>query len=101
MTRDLGGRGLDFPEADYLVVYSPLRDVNSMYQEIGRIRSTRLTKKDVYILYYANTAEQVKAGLLLQGMLRLNSTKRHPVFEIAEESWRAVAPVSLGIGQAC
>jgi ERCC4-related helicase len=61
ITRDTGKRGLDLPEADYAVFYSPKSREDVTWQEVSRIRSTTSNKKDTYILNYAETAESDKA----------------------------------------
>lgn len=68
ITRLLGGRGFDFPQADYAIFYSPKHDESVMWQELLRIRSSRRRTKEAYILYYAYTVEQDKAHSLVKQM---------------------------------
>ncbi len=60
ITRDSGKRGLDLPEGDFAVFYSPKSRDDVTWQEVSRIRGTIHNKKPTYVLYYANTAEQRK-----------------------------------------
>jgi superfamily II DNA/RNA helicase len=86
MTRDLGGRGLDFPDARHLVLYSPRSDFTSADQEVCRIRSNRDDPKPVYLLYYARTAEESKAQALLAKMSSAHTVGGHNAYEIRETS---------------
>src|SRR5262249_3447932 len=62
MTRALGLRGLDFPDADAMVLYSAKRDWRVMDQEMCRIRSQRYhrPRKPIYVLCYSGTYETEK-----------------------------------------
>jgi hypothetical protein len=64
VTRKLGGRGFDLPQAKYAVFYSPKEDADVMWQEMLRIRSLKAAPKCAYILYYQGTAEQRKLDRL-------------------------------------
>jgi ERCC4-related helicase len=79
MTRRLGGRGFDFPQADYAVFYSPKQEEAVMWQELLRFRSSRRTTKDAYILYYAGTVERDKASRLCEAMQRVAEKGYHIV----------------------
>lgn len=82
MTRDLGGRGLDFPNARYMVLYSPKSDFTSVDQEICRIRSNRQDTKPIYLLYYASTAEELKACVLLEEMKAAQTLGGYKTYQI-------------------
>lgn len=62
MTRDLGKRGLDFPMARSLILFSPKSSARVMDQELCRTRGQRKdrTSKIVYVLYYGGTYEEEK-----------------------------------------
>lgn len=64
MTRDTGKRGLDLPEADYAVLYSPKTSEPSVWQELNRIRSTVSFTKDSFVLVYSDCGEAERAGTL-------------------------------------
>ncbi len=64
ITRELGGRGLDFPNAQRAHVISPRSNYQAVAQEIARIRSRRSAPKTVTITYYAGTEEEYKARRL-------------------------------------
>jgi superfamily II DNA or RNA helicase len=68
MTRYMGSKGFDVPEADYAVFYSPKDEEQVMWQEISRIRSTRKDPKEVFLLYYRKTGEEDKLNRLLWRM---------------------------------
>lgn len=57
MTRDTGKRGLDIPESDFALFYSPKTSERTMWQETSWIRATTTTKKPSYILVYEGTKE--------------------------------------------
>jgi|GEM_PF-5820646 len=71
LTRNLGGRGFDFPQANYAIFYSPKEDESVMWQEMLRIRSCRRNVKDVYVLYYTGTTERDKAQALYEQIVQL------------------------------
>lgn len=64
ITRELGGRGLDFPSAARVVVASPRSNHQALAQELARIRSRKRTPKTAVITYFADTQEQAKARRL-------------------------------------
>jgi superfamily II DNA or RNA helicase len=64
VTRQLGGRGLDFPNASKLFVVSPRSNYQETMQEVARIRSRQSASKTATIVYYADTAEEAKARRL-------------------------------------
>jgi superfamily II DNA/RNA helicase len=70
VTRKLGGRGFDLPQAMYVVFYSPKQDADIMWQEILRIRSMKKLPKDAYILYYKETKEEDKMKRLEKEMAK-------------------------------
>ena len=61
ITRELGGRGLDFPLATKVVVASPRSNYQAVAQELARIRSRKSMPKSAVITYFAGTEEQAKA----------------------------------------
>lgn len=61
MTRDLGGRGLDFPEVSTAVLVSPRANYQAVAQELARIRSRRESPKTTTVLFYEATTEAAKA----------------------------------------
>lgn len=68
MTRETGKRGLDLPIADYAIFYSPKSDEYAMWQELSRIRSTVVREKPTYLLFYADTTEEVRVRKLVGDM---------------------------------
>ena len=68
MTRDLGGRGLDFPSAQSVIFVSPRSNYQTVAQEIARIRSRAGSEKEAAIYYYSETEEQAKAQRLAAHM---------------------------------
>ena len=64
LTRDLGGRGLDFPQAARVILISPRSNHQTVAQEFARIRSRTNNRKQAVIFYYANTEEAAKAHRL-------------------------------------
>ncbi len=68
MTRDTGKRGLDLPEADYVILFSPKTREATVWQELNRIRSTVAITKDSYVLVYGGTGEAARAGDLAELM---------------------------------
>jgi len=65
---NLGGRGMDFLNADYMIVYSPRVEFREVDQEVCRIRSNRKRKKEIYFLVYSNTQDEQKFHILLDQM---------------------------------
>ncbi|HEU5215287.1 MAG TPA: DEAD/DEAH box helicase, partial [Gaiellaceae bacterium] len=82
ITRDLGGRGLDFPSADTAVVMSPRSNYQTVAQELARIRSRRQEPKTVTVLYYTQTTETLKASRLADHLVRDNRFGDHRLFEV-------------------
>lgn len=70
VTRQLFGRGFDLPQADKAIFYSPKDSERTMWQEVLRIRGTVRKRKDVFVLFYALTAEESKLLRLLRRMIR-------------------------------
>jgi Helicase conserved C-terminal domain len=83
ITRDLGGRGLDFPTAETAVVMSPRSNYQTVAQELARIRSRRGTPKSVTVLYYADTTEALKGFRLATHLVRDNRYGTEPIFEVS------------------
>jgi superfamily II DNA or RNA helicase len=70
LTRELGGRGLDFPNASSACLFSPRSNYQAVGQELARIRSRQGAPKRAVVLYYRDTEEEAKArrlGLNLRG----------------------------------
>lgn len=70
MTRDTGKRGLDLPEADAAVFYSPKASESSTFQEASRIRSTTANVKTCHVLCYSGTDERDKLRRLVAQILQ-------------------------------
>ena len=86
MTRDLGGRGLDFPTADYMVLYSPKSNFRVVDQEICRIRSNRTKIKPIYLMFYSGTTEEAKAMRLLDKMADFQTLGNNNVYSVDNSS---------------
>lgn len=69
VNRQIGGRGFDLPYADYAIFLSPKRKEEVMWQEMLRIRSTKLRTKDAYISFYEQTGEKDKHSSLMSVMI--------------------------------
>jgi superfamily II DNA or RNA helicase len=82
MTRDLGGRGLDFPQADSVVVLSPRSNYQTVAQELARIRSRRSITKEAAVLFYEETAETMKASRLAEHLVHRNRYGAMPLFDV-------------------
>lgn len=65
MTRDTGKRGLDLPQAEYAIFYSPKASEVTSWQELSRIRSNVGRTKDSYFLAYAGTREEQRLADLI------------------------------------
>ncbi len=61
LTRELGGRGLDFPLASRVVLFSPRSNYQTVAQELARIRSRTSDQKQALIIYYDATEERAKS----------------------------------------
>jgi superfamily II DNA or RNA helicase len=83
LTRELGGRGLDFPSAARVVLASPRSNYQAVAQELARIRSRQSAPKTAFITYFGNTTEQAKARRLA---IHLSSEKygKAPLFNVTE-----------------
>lgn len=66
VNRQIGGRGFDLPRAEFAIFLSPKRSEETMWQETLRIRGTKRKPKDVYVLYFEDTKEEVKLESLLE-----------------------------------
>jgi superfamily II DNA or RNA helicase len=75
ITRDTGKRGLDLPEAEFAVFYSPKSREDVTWQEVSRIRSTVHVKKNTYILFYERTGEQTKMNTMITALERTSHSK--------------------------
>jgi superfamily II DNA/RNA helicase len=75
ITRDTGKRGLDLPEADFAVFYSPKSREDVTWQEVSRIRSTLRDKKNTYILFYSGTGEEAKMATMVKALERTSHSK--------------------------
>ncbi|MFF7124231.1 DEAD/DEAH box helicase [Streptomyces sp. NPDC008240] len=94
LTRDLGGRGLDFPEAASACLFSPRSNYQTVAQELARIRSRRASPKTVLVLYYKDTEEEAKArrlGLRLRSQ-RYESNHLFAVEDLPGPGYELVAP---------
>lgn len=81
ITRELGGRGLDFPQAATAILVSPRSNYRAVAQELARIRSREENPKEVTILYYAGSSETAKAARLAQHLVRDNQFAGRKLFE--------------------
>jgi hypothetical protein len=75
MTRDTGKRGLDLPQAEAAVFYSPKASESSTFQEASRIRSTTSQVKECQILCYGNTDERAKLQRLVEQIMSRTDRK--------------------------
>lgn len=75
ITRDTGKRGLDLPEADFAVFYSPKSREDVTWQEVSRIRSTLRDRKNTYILFYSGTGEEAKMATMIAALERTSHSK--------------------------
>lgn len=97
MTRDLGGRGLDFPEVSTAVLVSPRANYQAVAQELARIRSRRENPKITSVLFYQGTTEAPKALRLGENLEKQHRYLGAPTFvvsglpEAAEEDMRGLA----------
>jgi superfamily II DNA/RNA helicase len=83
MTRDLGGRGLDFPSAARVLLVSPRSNYQTVAQEVARIRSRNASPKQGLIFYYEDTEEAAK-GYRLGQHLRLDRYGGHALFQVTD-----------------
>jgi superfamily II DNA or RNA helicase len=70
LTRDLGGRGLDFSRAARVILISPRSNHQTVAQELARIRSRASNPKRALVFYYAHTEEEIKAYRLATALHR-------------------------------
>lgn len=84
ITRDLGGRGLDFPQAESVLLLSPRSNYQTVAQELARIRSRRSEPKNAAVLYYSRTAETAKAARLAEHLVHDHRYGEFPLFETLE-----------------
>jgi len=68
ITRDTGKRGLDLPEGDFAVFYSPKSRDDVTWQEVSRIRSTIGNPKATYMLFYDGTGEATKMRTMMAAL---------------------------------
>lgn len=83
LTRELGGRGLDFPHAGRVILISPRSNHQTVAQELARIRSRTSNRKQAVVLYYQHTEEAAKAHRLAVA-LRADRYGDHHLFEIPD-----------------
>jgi hypothetical protein len=83
MTRELGGRGLDFPNVQTAAVLSPRSQYQAVAQELARIRSRRQLTKRTFVFYYTQTTETAKARRLAQHLSRDNVYRGIKLFNVA------------------
>jgi superfamily II DNA or RNA helicase len=83
ITRELGGRGLDFPGAGGAALLSPRSNNQAVAQELARIRSRFGSQKSAIILYYAETAEEFKAHNLGSALAALRFGERR-LFDVED-----------------
>jgi superfamily II DNA or RNA helicase len=84
MTRELGGRGLDFPQVQTAALLSPRSQYQAVAQELARIRSRRQLIKRTSIFYYQDTTETAKARRLAEHLSRDNRYRGHALFEVTD-----------------
>jgi superfamily II DNA or RNA helicase len=88
MTTDYGGRGLDFPEADYLVLYRVERSLEKLGQIVGRIRGNMLNPKRAHILCYAGTKEIENARHVIDAITHSEGRRKAPEFVLVRKAVR-------------
>ncbi len=77
ITRELGGRGLDFPMAASACLVSPRSNHQAVAQEFARIRSRMSDPKEVLVLYFQKTEEEAKARRLADRLKRERYADNH------------------------
>ncbi|WP_157204847.1 helicase-related protein [Methylomonas methanica] len=75
ITRDTGKRGLDLPEGDFSIFYSPKSREDVTWQEVSRIRSTIRNRKSTYMLFYEDTGEEEKMSAMIKALERTTHSK--------------------------
>jgi hypothetical protein len=83
MTRDLGGRGLDFPSAARVILVSPRSNYQTVAQELARIRSRNASAKEAPIYLYDDTEEAGKGRRLGENLSR-DKYGGHRLFDVAD-----------------
>jgi superfamily II DNA or RNA helicase len=83
MTRDLGGRGLDFPSAVRVILVSPRSNYQTVAQELARIRSRNASPNQALVYYYEETEEAAK-GRRLGANLSRDKYGEHRLFEVTD-----------------
>jgi superfamily II DNA or RNA helicase len=83
ITRELGGRGLDFPNAARAIIVSPRSNYQAVAQELARIRSRQESPKEAYVFYYEKTEEAAKARRLGEH-LRRDRYGSHHLFTVID-----------------
>lgn len=68
ITRRTGRRGLDLPQADFAIFYSPKARETTTWQELSRIRSSVHRTKTSYLLNYGATPDARRMASLLEAM---------------------------------
>lgn len=68
ITRGIGRRGLDLPEADFSIFYNPKSRETTTWQELSRIRSAVHSVKKSYFLCYDDTADSRRMEVLITKM---------------------------------
>lgn len=81
LTRDLGGRGLDFPSASRAILVSPRSNHQTVAQELARIRSRNSDPKTALIYYFDETEEAAK-GHRLGAALRADRYGGYHLFDV-------------------
>ncbi|UAL10153.1 DEAD/DEAH box helicase [Caulobacter segnis] len=84
ITRDTGKRGLDLPEGDFAVFYSPKAREDVTWQEVSRIRSTIGSPKQTYIMFYAQTGEAEKTANMLEALERTTHSKAIKIITVSD-----------------
>ena len=96
MTRDLGKRGLDFPMARTLILFSPKSSPRVMDQELCRTRGQRKdrTNKIVYLLYYGDTYEEEKMRRVISELVEMRMYGRFQKFTLSRRwsKWLSKRP---------
>jgi superfamily II DNA or RNA helicase len=90
ITRELGGRGLDFPTAASACLISPRSNHQAVAQEFARIRSRTSDPKEVLVLYFQQTEEEAKARPRRPPKAR--TLRQQPTVHRRRRTSRAVRP---------
>jgi hypothetical protein len=92
ITRDLGGRGLDFPSVATAIALSPRANYRTVAQELARIRSRRDDTKEATLLFYEGTTEALKAFRLAFHLEHDNTYRGQKLFEVLGSPSRTDLP---------